>query len=124
MHNMELIHLPPAPYAIIPFDFDFSGIVDSRYATPDESLEIRSVRDRLFRGLCPDDVNREPGDYEAVFEEFRQKKEGLFDRWRNQEGLEESRVEQTLDYLEDFYKILNDPRQVQLRMFDQCRPIR
>jgi len=124
MHNMELIHLPPAPYAIIPFDFDFSGIVDSRYATPDESLEIRSVRDRLFRGLCPDDVNRGPEDYEAVFEEFRQKKEGLFDLWRNQEGLEESRVERTLDYLEDFYKILNDPRQVQLRMFDQCRPLR
>jgi len=124
MHNMELIHLPPAPYTTIPYDFDFSGIIDARYASPDESLSIRSVRDRLFRGLCPDEMNRDLEEYEAAFEEFRQKKEELLDLWRNQEGLEESRVERTLGYLEDFYKILNDPRQVQVRMFDQCRSFR
>ena len=124
MHNMELIHLPPMPYATVPYDFDFSGIIDARYANPDESLSIRSVRDRLFRGLCPEEVNRTLEEYEAVFGEFREKKEELLDLWRNQEGLEESRVERTLDYMEDFYEILNDPRQVQVRIFNQCRSMR
>jgi len=124
MHNMELLHLPPSPYSTVPFDFDFSGIIDARYANPEESLPIRSVRDRLFRGLCPEEVNRQLEDYEAVFEEFRQKKEEIYDLWRSQEGLEEGRLERTLDYLEDFYKILNDPRQVQVFMLNQCRRMR
>jgi hypothetical protein len=124
MHNMELFHRPPATYATIPYDFDFSGIIDARYANPDESLDIRSVRDRKFRGICPDDLNRQPEEYEAVYEEFRQKREELSDLWRNLEGMDEDRVERTLDYLDDFYTILNDPRQVQVRMMNQCRPIR
>jgi hypothetical protein len=92
MHNMELFHRPPATYATIPYDFDFSGIIDARYANPDESLDIRSVRDRKFRGICPDDLNRQPEEYEAVYEEFRQKREELSDLWRNLEGMDEDRV--------------------------------
>jgi hypothetical protein len=124
MHNMELIHSPPNMYTTVPYDFDFSGIINARYASPDPELGIRGVRDRKFRGLCPDDLNRTSEDYEAVYEEFRQKKEELYDLWRTIEEMDEDRVEQTLDYLEDFYKILNDPRQVQLRLIDQCRPLR
>jgi hypothetical protein len=124
MHNMELIHEPPSMYATVPYDFDFSGIIDTRYANPAESLDIRSVRDRLFRGLCPEDLNRTSEDYEAVYEEFRQKREELYDLWRNLEGMEEDRVERTLDYLDDFYEILDDPRQIQTRMINRCRPIR
>ncbi len=121
MHNVELIHSPPMLYATVPYDFDFSGIVDARYANPDASLDIRSVRDRLFRGFCPEDMNRSAEDYEAIYEEFRQKKDELYDLWRNQEGMEEDRVERTLDYLDDFYEILDDPRQVQVRMINRCR---
>ncbi|MBT8396714.1 MAG: hypothetical protein KJN92_07100, partial [Gemmatimonadetes bacterium] len=107
MHNVELIHSPPTTYHTVPYDFDFSGIIDTRYANPDESLGLRSVRERRFRGICPEDVFRSGEDYEAVFEEFRQKKEELYDLWRNQEGLDERRLERTLDYLDDFYEILD-----------------
>jgi len=124
MHNMELLRLSPTTYATVPYDFDFSGIVDARYATPDETLSIRSVRDRLFRGFCPEEMNRQLEEYEVVYEEFRQEKEVIYDLWRNQEGLEEGRMERTLDYLEDFYKILNDPRQVRVWMLNKCRSLR
>jgi hypothetical protein len=123
MHNMELIHSPPTTYATVPYDFDFSGIIDTRYANPDASLEIRSVRDRLFRGLCPDELNRTPEDYEAVYEAFREKKEDIYDLWRTMEGLDEGRIDRTLDYLEDFYEILNDSRQIQVRMINRCRSL-
>jgi hypothetical protein len=123
MHNVELIHQPPQMYATVPYDFDFSGIIDTRYATPDPSLGIRSVRERLFRGMCPEEMNRTQEDYEAVYQEFRDKKEEIYDLWRNLEGMEEDRIDRTLEYLDDFYEILNDPRQVQRRLMDQCRSI-
>ncbi len=34
MHNMELFQTPAGVYATIPYDFDFSGIIDARYAEP------------------------------------------------------------------------------------------
>jgi hypothetical protein len=123
MHNMELVRLPPTDYTTVPYDFDFSGIVDARYANPDQSLPIRSVRERLFRGLCPDDLNRSPEAYEAVYQEFRDKREEIYDLWRNQEGLEEGRVERTIDYLDDFFEILDDPRRIQINMINNCRPL-
>ena len=87
----------------IPFDFDFSGLVNTRYATPDPSLPIRRVRQRLFRGFCPGDMGRDPEEYEAVYELFREKKEEIYDAWRAIEGLERDRLEETLEYFDDFY---------------------
>jgi len=123
MHNMEIFQRSSGPYSTIPYDFDFSGIVNARYATPDESLGLRSVRDRRFRGICPEDVNRQPEDYEAVYGRFQQEKEEIYELWRNQEGLDEDRLRNTLDYLDGFFEILDDPRQIQVRMLNQCRKI-
>ncbi len=123
MHNMELFQGPQGAYSTIPYDFDVSGIVDARYAEPDISLTIRSVRERQFRGFCPEQVNRQPEDYEAVFEEFRQKKEEIYALWRNQEGLDKKRLDDTLEYLEEFFEILDDPRKIKAQMLDQCRRI-
>jgi hypothetical protein len=123
MHNMELVKKPPNTYAAIPYDFDFSGMVDARYARPDRTLPIQDVRQRLFRGICPEPIQRLPEDYEAVYQEFRDKKEELYDLWRNQEGIEEGRLEDALEYLDDFYDILDDPRRIQAQMMNHCRRI-
>ncbi len=121
MHNVELVHRPPTTYVTIPYDFDFSGIVNARYASPDASLPIRTVRERLFRGICPEQVGREPSEYDAIYAEFRQKKEEIYELWRNQEGLEEGRIEDKLEYLDDFFEILDDPKKIKSEMLDKCR---
>ena len=36
----------------VPYDFDFSGLVDAPYAEPPDGLGVNSVRQRLFRGYC------------------------------------------------------------------------
>jgi hypothetical protein len=52
-HNAELIGaLAPGSVVPIPYDFDFSGFVDTPYATPPEELNISSVRQRFYRGYC------------------------------------------------------------------------
>ncbi len=120
MHNMELVRLPDGRPTTVPFDFDFSGIVDARYAVPDHSLSIRTVRQRLFRGFCPDQMNRQPEDYQAVVDLFQEKKGEIYDLWRNQVALEPDRLKDTLEYLDEFYETLDRPDRMQRNMLDQC----
>ena len=120
MHNMELIRDPNGRPFTVPFDFDFAGIVDARYAVPDQSLPIRSVRVRHFRGFCPDQLNRPPEAYQAVIELLQERKEEMYDLWRNQEGLDPGRLKDTLEYLDDFYEILDRPDRFQRDILDKC----
>jgi len=50
-HNIELFETDSEVF-LVPYDFDLSGIVDSKYAKPDPSLRVRSVRQRVYRGYC------------------------------------------------------------------------
>jgi hypothetical protein len=121
MHNMELFQTADRRASTIPYDFDFSGLVNARYAAPDGSLPIRRVRERLFRGFCPESVNRGPNTYDSVYASFMEKKDEIYELWRTQEGLEEDRMEDSLEYFEDFYEILSNPRRIQRNIMGSCR---
>jgi hypothetical protein len=44
----------------IPYDFDWTGVVNASYAVPAENVGTESVRERLFLGICrPENVFRE-----------------------------------------------------------------
>lgn len=120
MHNMELFRYPSGRPSAVPFDFDFSGIVDARYAVPDQSLPIRNVRQRHFRGFCPEQMNRQQEEYDAVVALFQEKKEAIYELWRTQEGLDPDRLEDTLDYLDEFYEILEDEGKIRSYILDRC----
>jgi len=124
MHNMILIRSwEDVPYTV-PYDFDFSGLVNARYASPDPSLSISRVRQRLFRGFCPEDVDRPQEDYDAVYDFLREKKEEIYGMWRSLEGLEKDRLEDTLEYFDEFYETIGDPKRIESRMMRDCRRLR
>ena len=52
-HNSRLLN-PGAGARLmpVPYDFDFSGLVDAPYAQVPDGLRINSVRQRTFRGYC------------------------------------------------------------------------
>jgi hypothetical protein len=118
-HNLKVIGNLAGPVFPVPYDFDWTGLVNRRYAKPDPTLPIRSVRQRLYRGVC-----RERADVEVVFPLFNQKQAEIYDLFRNQTGLEPKRVEQTLEYLDEFYEVINDPGKVNSRMLRDCRRTR
>ena len=60
-HNMELVKGPSETQWAVPYDFDFSGIVDARYAAPDPRFSIKDVRQRFYRGWCSFLVGRHAG---------------------------------------------------------------
>lgn len=52
-HNVKLLERDSQLF-FVPFDFDRSGLVNARYASPDPTLRIKRVTQRLYRGLCTD----------------------------------------------------------------------
>jgi len=51
-HNGDVLRNADGRAVILPYDFDQSGLIDADYAKPADSLPIRSVRQRLYRGYC------------------------------------------------------------------------
>ena len=51
-HNIRLVQTQEGRRYAVPYDFDYSGLVDAGYAVPGKNLPITSVRDRLYRGPC------------------------------------------------------------------------
>ena len=51
-HNANLLVDGSGTVFAVPYDFDMSGLVDARYATPNPALNLRSNRERLYRGHC------------------------------------------------------------------------
>ena len=52
LHNVVLVQTPKKVTYPVPYDFDYSGLVDARYAIPAKQFNITSVRDRVYRGPC------------------------------------------------------------------------
>jgi hypothetical protein len=52
-HNARLMSATAgALLTPVPYDFDFSGLVDAPYAVPPDGIPVASVRDRDYRGYC------------------------------------------------------------------------
>jgi hypothetical protein len=115
-HNVKVVGDMVGPVFPIPYDFDFSGIVDTRYATPDPSLDIRRVRDRLYRGIC-----RSREELDATLQVFIRNKEAVYSLYREQEGLDEDTLEDTIEYIDDFYEIIEDSGRVGRHIERDCR---
>ena len=64
-HNVEVLGIGGIAVPV-PYDFDFSGIVEAPYSVPDPSLGIKRVQDRIYRGWCRSNLDPEP-----ILERFR-----------------------------------------------------
>jgi hypothetical protein len=53
-HNSRLIGAKGATTGLInlPYDFDYSGLVDAPYAVPPAGINVSNVRDRHYHGFC------------------------------------------------------------------------
>jgi hypothetical protein len=52
-HNSRLLAAAgSAQLTTVPYDFDYSGLVDAPYAVPPEGINVASVKSRRYRGFC------------------------------------------------------------------------
>jgi len=117
LHNMELVQdQNQGVFYPVTYDFDFTGIVNTEYAGPDPRLRLRSVRERLYRGACLSDDH-----WTAVLDTFRRQQAAIYALYNSVPGLSERYVKDTRRYLDDFYRVIDDPRKVSSELIRRCR---
>jgi len=115
-HNATPLGNPAGPVFPVPFDFDQTGIVDPPYAKPDETLGIRNVRQRLYRGMCGS-----ADDLQATFELFRTQRQTLYDVFEQSEQLNPRSKNRTVSYFDDFFSTIDDEKKVRREFTNRCR---
>lgn len=114
-HNYVLFGNNIDPIIAIPYDFDQSGFVDAPYAVVNENFRIRSVRQRLYRGRC---VNNEH--LAASLQKFGDNRDAIYALIDEQEGLKPRVRQDLVRYVDGFYKLIDNPKDVERRMIDKC----
>lgn len=119
LHNVKLLRLQeegrPVLYAV-PYDFDYSGLVNAHYAVPPERLDVKTIRDRVFRGFC-----RTEAEFEAAFEVFQAKKPEIYAMIESFPHLNQKSRRETLSYLDSFYEIISNEWSVRKYFLEACR---
>jgi len=113
LHNVRLVVVGDR-YIPVAYDFDWSGVVFARYAKPDPRLGIPTVQDRLYRGPC-----LTPAELQPILQKFTDQKpavRALYQRLPFDDGYRR----RALDYLDDFYHVIGDPRQVKREIIETC----
>jgi len=118
-HNVLLL-LPNYPARrdraiIVPYDFDFSGLVNANYSAPYPSLKIKSVRERLYLGIC-----RTEEEYVAALKEFLSLKDDFYKLINEFPYLEEKSRREMISYLDGFFAGIDSRNTLAKMLMLQC----
>jgi len=114
-HNYVLFGNGTDPLIAVPYDFDQSGFVDAPYAEVNERFRIRSVRQRLYRGRCDNNVH-----IPVSLRRFRDRRDSIYALIDEQVGLQSGVREDLVRYIDDFYDLIDDPKEVERRIIKRC----
>jgi hypothetical protein len=120
-HNAIVMRTDDGRHLTVPYDFDHAGVVDARYATVDPSIanRIRNVRQRLYRGFCRPELNQ--ADVSVLFNRQRDAITQLYQNFPYYEDSDDA--EDALEYYEDFWETIDDPRRFERNILRDCTEI-
>jgi hypothetical protein len=118
-HNVKLI-VPKTdtttnPY-VIPYDFDYSGVVNAGYAVPPEQFNTKSVTERVYRGFP-----RTMEELEDAINVFKERKGRIMYYINNFDLLSLQVRNEMASYLEEFYKTIDNKRLVKSVFISNAR---
>lgn len=100
----------------IPYDFDVTGIVNPPYAKTNPDYPIKSFRDRYFVGWCKDTEH-----YQTAIQRFLEKQPEIVTLIENADYISTQSKQQTLDFVDEFYQIINNAEQVEQQIYNRCQ---
>lgn len=103
-HNVEILKTSELGLFPVPYDFDFSGMVNTTYAIPSDKFPLTKVQDRFFLG---NQTSLNP--LIPTIDHYRGKKEALIQLVIEFDRLPKGERKKMIKYIESFYKILDDP---------------
>lgn len=118
-HNIKLLqdtgNVSAKPYAVA-YDFDFSGLVNAPYATPDPLLGTETVSVRVYRGFP-----REIAELKEMAALFISKKDAVYAAINDSKYLDSRTKKDMIGYLDDFYSLIKDDRKMKTEFIDNAR---
>jgi hypothetical protein len=118
-HNIKLLESKEDSFAkpfCVPYDFDYSGIINAEYAAPDPLLNTETVTQRVYRGFP-----RTMEELNAALQIFIQQKDNIYALVNNCEMLTSKNKGYMLDYLDSFYKIIKTEKNIKSVFIDNAR---
>jgi hypothetical protein len=114
-HNYAMFGTNADALVPVPYDFDFSGIVNAPNAELDTERGVERMGQRVYRGYCENNDAVEGS--VATFEQLR---EALYAVVGELEELEPGIRRNITSYMDEFYEVIGDPRQVEQQITGKC----
>lgn len=115
-HNLEFAVIPGHTFLVpIPYDFDYSGVVNAPYAAHPESLELTAITSRYYQGWCYTEE-----DVQSALAIFKEKKDRILHLPYTIEGLDDKSKKWCSDYLSGFFDIIENPKKLENQVIRHC----
>jgi len=118
-HKLKILSLNsgnPSGFLPIPYDFDYSGLVNTDYAIPGENLGTTSVRERYYLGPCrPKNVHKE------TIEELAQFEDEIMEYIKDFEYLDDKEKVDMIGYLDSYFKESKESWFIDRKIAPTCR---
>lgn len=115
LHNVRIVQRPDKTLHPIPYDLDYSGLVNTPYARPARGMLIKSVTERVYRGPC-----KRPEMIDPYVANFNAKKDLIKALPDSIPGLDRTSRDEAKDYINSFFSSIRTPRDAK-RVFVDCK---
>jgi len=99
----------------VPYDWDFSGLVDTPYAVPPDAVSVRSVRQRRYRGFC-----RFNGEARTEIARMRSMQGPLMANFASVPGLNPGTVAKATAFLGGFFADIATDASAEAKLLKSC----
>ena len=100
---------------ILPYDFDYAGLINADYAVPYEGSGLASVRDRKYLGIC-----RDKEVFINELKEFLDKKEEFYKVINEFPYLKEKSKKEMIIYLDEFFAGIDKRNTLAYALLKDC----
>jgi hypothetical protein len=118
-HNIKILGMEDFGingYTPVPYDFDYSSLVDASYAIPGENLGIESVRERYYLGPC-----REDQAYQLAIDHLAKYRKEILDLVQEFPLINDRIKKDMIAYLESYFIAAEDSRFIEYNLKTTCR---
>lgn len=118
-HNVKILGLPgygSSGYTPVPYDFDYTGLVNADYALVKEELGIHTVTERLFLGLCRDEQR-----YLATMQQIEDHRSEIMELVNTFPYMGDRPRKEMLKYLESYFKLTSNQKKIISNLIHTCR---
>ena len=105
LHNVDLVQLKNSSVMLaIPYDFDYSALVNAPYSVPSPWAGTQEISQRVFLGFC-----ESSNIWEKVLTDFHDHKDEIYALIHESPHLQARSKREMKEYLDEFYSLIKSP---------------